>query len=154
MGSEKVILFSPCSVVCPVCVTPEASAEERLNQSNIYISNLPPHLDEKWLRAELSRYGLITSAKLMMKNGVSKVCTYHIFIGNAIFSQGYGFVQFVKPEMAAAAINALHGAYIGDHCISCKLADKDKDRCVQNRPSNNLCLGWVVLQLKACFQLW
>ena len=42
--------------------------------NNVYVSNLLPELGEDWLRKEFGRFGLITSAKLMVKNGISKVC--------------------------------------------------------------------------------
>eukprot|EP00667_Euglena_gracilis_P002100 EG_transcript_2099 len=123
---------------CPLCstepnmkATPEAHSCHRtepqvLNTNNVYVSNLLPELNEAWLRKEFSRFGLITSAKIMMKNGVSK---------------GYGFVQFTEPEMANLAVQTLNGSYVGEHCISCKLADRDKDRGAQNQPSNNLYVG-------------
>lgn len=66
--------------------------------------------------------------------------------------QGYGFVQYTEPEMAQAAVLSLHGSYVGDNCLSCKLADRDKDRGAQNQPSNNLYIGnlptnWGVVEV-------
>lgn len=50
-------------------------------------------------------------------------------------------MQFTEPEMANLAVQTLNGSYVGEHCISCKLADRDKDRGAQNQPSNNLYVG-------------
>lgn len=116
-------------------------SQQQGNSTNVYVSNLLPDLDEHWMRKEFSRFGLITSAKIMMKNGVSK---------------GYGFVQYTEPEMAQAAVLALHGSYVGDNCLSCKLADRDKDRGAQNQPSNNLYIGnlptnWGVVEVSELF---
>ena len=98
---------------------------------NVYVSNLAPELDEKWLRAEFGRFGLISSANVMTKNGVGK---------------GYGFVQFIDPQNAVRALKEMNGSYVGDRCLSLKLADRDKDRGASNQPSNNLYVGNLPVQ--------
>lgn len=61
--------------------------------------------------------------------------------------------------MAHAAVQALNGSYVGEHCISCKLADRDKDRGAQNQPSNNLYIGnlptsWGVGEVSELFGMY
>ena len=43
--------------------------------------------------------------------------------------------------MALSAVQQVNGSYVGEHCISVKLADRDKDRGARNQPSNNLYVG-------------
>eukprot|EP00906_Rhabdomonas_costata_P003506 RCo005343 len=96
--------------------------------TNIYVSNLPPTATDAWLRAEFGKYGLITSTRVMMNHGRTR-------------NKGYGFVQFTEAKMARAAVDHMNGAMLGGSVVGVKLADRDKNRGVCNRPSTNIYVG-------------
>eukprot|EP01004_Peranema_trichophorum_P007139 NODE_592_length_2561_cov_26.201395_g507_i0.p1 GENE.NODE_592_length_2561_cov_26.201395_g507_i0~~NODE_592_length_2561_cov_26.201395_g507_i0.p1 ORF type:complete len:517 (-),score=74.48 NODE_592_length_2561_cov_26.201395_g507_i0:1009-2502(-) len=111
--------------------TPILSSSPTINSShlspNVYVSNLPENADEKWLRTHFSQFGSILSARVM--------------IGEKGQSRGYGFVQFVSPECAAASVNGIHGKVVDGRRLNVKMAHRDKDKGVANQPSTNLYVG-------------
>jgi len=77
----------------------EANKEERRNTYqgvNIYVKNLDDSINDDQLSELFSKYGTITSAKVMTDpNGTN--------------SKGFGFVCFSTPEEATKCIEELHG---------------------------------------------
>lgn len=78
------------------------SKKERGNKyrfTNLYIKNLPDSFGTEKLKELFGKFGKINGHKVAEKEGKSL---------------GFGFVNFEKPEEAAAAIEALNGKEIGD----------------------------------------
>eukprot|EP01001_Neometanema_parovale_P007997 NODE_4279_length_1087_cov_123.566390_g4080_i0.p1 GENE.NODE_4279_length_1087_cov_123.566390_g4080_i0~~NODE_4279_length_1087_cov_123.566390_g4080_i0.p1 ORF type:complete len:335 (+),score=61.66 NODE_4279_length_1087_cov_123.566390_g4080_i0:79-1083(+) len=92
--------------------------------SNVYVRNLAPSVDDAWLRSTFGRFGLITSAKVMT--------TF------AKKSKGYGFVQFTNARSAQLAVSSLSGLTFDGCVMEVKYADREKDRGQVNQPSNNV----------------
>ena len=64
----------------------------------MYIGNLEKEIDDEMLRLHFSKFGTITSPKVMRdKQGVSK---------------GYGFVCFTTPDEASLAVRMMMGKSI------------------------------------------
>ena len=108
---------------------------------NVYVSNLPTGVDDAWLRGEFSRYGLITSAKVMQAYSKKRV---------------YAFVQFTEESTAQAAVEGANGMYVDNYPLVVKHADRDKDKGLPNQPSNNLYVSnipteFTLVQLESLF---
>jgi len=73
-----------------------AGVDEEEDQTNLIVNYLPQHVSEERLREMFSKFGELEHVKLMLDKGTRQ-------------SMGYGFVKYVKPESAAAAIDALNG---------------------------------------------
>jgi len=77
----------------------EANKEERRNTYqgvNVYVKNLDDSITDEQLSELFSKYGTITSAKVMKD-------------ANGTNSKGFGFVCFSTPEEATKCIEELHG---------------------------------------------
>jgi len=70
--------------------------EEEEDQTNLIVNYLPQYVSEEKLKEMFSKFGELEHVKLMLDKVTQA-------------SMGYGFVKYVKPEAAAAAINALNG---------------------------------------------
>jgi len=81
-----------------VSVTAFKSRKERdgngkFKFTNVYVKNLPPHVDENGLRAMFGHFGTITSCMIGLKEGKSG---------------GFGFVNFSTADEAASACEGMH----------------------------------------------
>lgn len=86
----------------------------RYQGMNVYIKYLDDQVDDQRLRDEFSKFGTITSAKVMRdENGKSK---------------GYGFVCFSSPQEAIKAVNDMNGRILSTKAIYVALAQKREDR--------------------------
>ncbi|KAI9310890.1 hypothetical protein BX666DRAFT_2003604 [Dichotomocladium elegans] len=87
----------------------------RYQGMNLYIKNLDDDIDDHRLREEFSRFGTITSAKVMRdeKTGLSK---------------GYGFVCFTVPQEAAMAVQEMNGRMLGSKAAYVAMAQRKEDR--------------------------
>lgn len=85
----------------------------RFQGVNLYIKNLDDSFNDDKLRVEFSKYGEITSAKVMMENGRSK---------------GFGFVCFNSPEQATKAVSEMNGKIVGSKPLYVGLAQRKEDR--------------------------
>ncbi|KAK2101908.1 Polyadenylate-binding protein 1 [Saguinus oedipus] len=76
---------------------------------NLYVENLDDGIDDERLQKEFSPFGTITSAKVMMENGLSK---------------GVGFVCFSSPEEAAKAVTEMNGRIVATKPLCVTLAQR------------------------------
>jgi len=74
----------------------EPEIEEEEDQTNLIVNYLPQYVSEDKLKEMFSKFGELEHVKLMLDKQTQT-------------SMGYGFVKYVKPEAAAAAINAMNG---------------------------------------------
>lgn len=84
---------------------------------NLYIKNLSDDVDDEKLREEFSKFGTITSCKVMRDDkGLSR---------------GFGFVCFTQPEEATKAVTELNGRMLGLKPIYVALAQRKDVRRAQ-----------------------
>jgi polyadenylate-binding protein len=89
---------------------------ERMNKYqgvNLYIKNLDDTIDDERLQKEFSKFGTITSAKIMAENGRSK---------------GFGFVCFSAPDEATKAVTEMNGSIVGSKPLYVALAQRKEER--------------------------
>jgi polyadenylate-binding protein len=94
----------------------EAAKRERRSKYegvNLYIKNLDDRVDDEKLREEFSKFGTITSAKVMKENGRSK---------------GFAFVCFKGPEEATRAVSEMRGKIVGSKPLYVALAQLKDER--------------------------
>ena len=95
----------------------EAEKMERYSKYqgvNLYVKNLEDEVDDERLRKEFSKFGNITSAKVMSDEvGVSK---------------GFGFVCFSSPEEATKAVTEMNGRIIVSKPLYVALAQRKEER--------------------------
>ncbi|XP_058837290.1 polyadenylate-binding protein-like [Topomyia yanbarensis] len=77
---------------------------------NLYIKDMDRSVDENWLHQTFSRYGDITSLKIISKN-----------------SKRYGFVCFSTMEAASEAVAEINGRMVGLRPIHVAFADGRKN---------------------------
>ncbi|CAF1219537.1 unnamed protein product [Rotaria sordida] len=90
--------------------------QERMNKYqgvNLYIKNLDDTIDDERLKKEFSKFGTITSAKVMTENGRSK---------------GFGFVCFSAPDEATKAVTEMNGSIVGSKPLYVALAQRKEER--------------------------
>ncbi|GFO38628.1 polyadenylate-binding protein [Plakobranchus ocellatus] len=83
------------------------------NGCNLYLKNLDLDVDEKMLKEEFSRFGTITSVKVMREGGKSK---------------GFGFVCFSCCEEGIKAINEMDGRILVAKQLYVACAQRKEDR--------------------------
>ncbi|KAM9500865.1 polyadenylate-binding protein 1-like [Clarias gariepinus] len=77
----------------------QAELKRKYGQSlNLFVKNLEASVDDECLRKEFSRFGHIINAKVMMRNGHSRM---------------FGFVHFSSSKDAINAINEMNGRMWG-----------------------------------------
>ena len=79
--------------------------------ANLFVGNLAPEFDEKLLYDTFAAFGPVGSTHL----------TRHPETGN---SRGFGFVSFLTFEAADAAIEAMHGQFLGGRPVAVNFAYK------------------------------
>ena len=95
----------------------EAEKMERYSKYqgvNLYVKNLEDEVDDERLRKEFSKFGNITSAKVM-----------HDEVG---VSKGFGFVCFSSPEEATKAVTEMNGRIIVSKPLYVALAQRKEER--------------------------
>lgn len=81
---------------------------------NLYVKNLDDNIDDEALKNEFSRYGPITSAKVMTDANCR--------------SKGFGFVCFTQPDQAARAVTEMNATIVGSKPLYVALAQRKEDR--------------------------
>ncbi|KAI8065739.1 hypothetical protein BC940DRAFT_303469 [Gongronella butleri] len=82
---------------------------------NLYIKNLSDDVDDDILRAQFSKFGHITSVKVMRDE-------------KTLQSKGFGFVCFSTPAEAKRAVAEMNGKHVGKKTIYVALAQKKEER--------------------------
>lgn len=82
---------------------------------NLYVKNLAEEVNDELLRKEFSKYGQITSAKVMRDETTG-------------LSKGFGFVCFTSPEDATEAVLKMNGFKMHTKEIYVALAQRKEDR--------------------------
>ncbi|RDD36951.1 Embryonic polyadenylate-binding protein [Trichoplax sp. H2] len=86
----------------------------RTQSANLYVKNLDDAIDDARLKEEFSKFGSITSAKVMCdEKGASK---------------GFGFVCFATQEEASKAINEMSGRIIVSKPLYVTFAQRKEER--------------------------
>ncbi|KAK4529923.1 hypothetical protein CCYA_CCYA02G0780 [Cyanidiococcus yangmingshanensis] len=97
----------------------QARAErmQKLQDVNLFVKNLSEDVDENRLREEFSRFGTITSLRIMRdEKGTSK---------------GFGFVAFSHPDEAIKAVTEMNQRIVGQKPIYVALAQRRDQRRAQ-----------------------
>ena len=82
---------------------------------NIYVSNLSFHTSEEDLKDLFSKYGNVTSAKIIMDRTTNR-------------SRGFAFVEMPSEEEGSAAIKGLNGKDVQGRALSVSVAREKEDR--------------------------
>ncbi|MBV9963247.1 MAG: RNA-binding protein [Parafilimonas sp.] len=92
---------------------------------NIYVSNLSFHTSESDLKDLFSKYGTVTSAKIIMDRETNR-------------SRGFAFIEMSSQEEGNKAIEGLNNKEIEGRALSVSLAREKENRSGgRNSFSNN-----------------
>lgn len=82
---------------------------------NIYVSNLSFRLTEDELKNQFSKYGDVSSAKIILDKATNR-------------SRGFGFVEMPSSDEANEAIKDLNGKEIEGRALSVSVAKEREER--------------------------
>jgi len=82
--------------------------------TNVFIKDIDPAITDEELKTAFAEHGTVTSAVIMRKEDGT--------------SLGFGFVNFEEHESADKAVNAMHGAKLGNKNLFCCRAQKKAER--------------------------
>lgn len=86
---------------------------------NIYVSNLSFHTSEEDLKTLFSKYGIVTSAKIIMDRMTNQ-------------SRGFAFVEMSSEDDGNAALKGLNGYEVEGRQLSVSLAREKENRSGSN----------------------
>ena len=95
------------------------SAKDRMEQdvgANLFVGNLDPEVDEKYLYDTFSAFGVVTRTPKVMRDPDTGE------------SRGFGFVSFATFEASDAAIEAMNGQFLSNRPVSVMYAYKKDSR--------------------------
>jgi len=78
-------------------------------ENRLYVGNLSYSMRDESLQQEFSRFGHVSSAKVMMERESGR-------------SKGFGFVEMGSPSEAQAAIQGLNGKEVDGRALTVNLA--------------------------------
>jgi RNA recognition motif-containing protein len=96
---------------------------------NIYVSNISLHTNEDDLKNLFSKFGAVTSAKIIMDRETNK-------------SRGFGFVEMQSAEEGNKAIEGLQGKEIEGRALSVSVAREKENRGGRNSFSRSENKRW------------
>lgn len=82
---------------------------------NIYVSNLSFHTSEEDLKDLFSKYGNVTSAKIIMDKATNR-------------SRGFAFIEMPSEEEGNAALKGLNGKDVEGRPLSVSVAREKENR--------------------------
>ena len=89
--------------------------EMKANFTNIYVKNIEPEVTDEEFRSLFEKFGDVTSASIARETETGK-------------SRGFGFVNFVKHENAASAVDELHNKDFQGQVLYVGRAQKKSER--------------------------
>eukprot|EP00892_Ulva_mutabilis_P010588 jgi/Ulvmu1/7901/UM004_0133.1 len=92
---------------------------------NIYVKNLDPAIDERTLHSAFSKFGQISSVKIVRDSTTNK-------------SRGFGFVSFVKRSSGEHAVSQMQGCQLGGKQLYVALAQPKALRAEQPQSTRSL----------------
>ncbi|KAL0731599.1 hypothetical protein Bca4012_027693 [Brassica carinata] len=87
--------------------------------TNVYVKNLPKEIDDDELKKTFGKYGGISSAVVMKDESGNSKC--------------FGFVNFVRFEDAAVAVEKMNGVSLGEKVLFVGKAQKKSERVEELR---------------------
>jgi cold-inducible RNA-binding protein len=96
---------------------------------NIYVSNISFHTNEDDLKNLFSKFGAVTSAKIIMDRETNE-------------SRGFGFVEMQSAEEGNKAIEGLQGKEIEGRALSVSVAREKENRGGRNSFSRSENKRW------------
>jgi cold-inducible RNA-binding protein len=96
---------------------------------NIYVSNISFHTSEDDLKNLFSKFGAVTSAKIIMDRETNE-------------SRGFGFVEMQSAEEGNKAIEGLQGKEIEGRALSVSVAREKENRGGRNSFSRSENKRW------------
>ena len=87
---------------------------------NIYVSNLSFHTSEADLNSLFSKFGTVTSSKIIMNRETNR-------------SRGFGFIEMPSEEEGNAALSALNNKEIEGRALFVSVAKQKEKRSGNNR---------------------
>jgi polyadenylate-binding protein len=97
----------------------KAERQKKYAGVNLYVKNLADNVDKERLIAEFSKYGQITSARVMADDS------------DPSKSRGFGFVCFATPEEATKAVTEMNGKMVEGKPLYVALAQRKEVRRAQ-----------------------
>ena len=88
---------------------------QEVNNSKVYVGNLPYGVNEEQLREMCAEFGEIKYVKVIVDRRTNR-------------SKGFGFVEFDSAEAAQACIDALHGTAMEDRELTVNIARPPQPR--------------------------
>jgi cold-inducible RNA-binding protein len=96
---------------------------------NIYVSNISFHTNEDDLKNLFSKFGAVTSAKIIMDRETNE-------------SRGFGFIEMQSAEEENKAIEGLNGKEIEGRALSVSVAREKENRGGRNSFSRSENKRW------------
>jgi len=96
--------------------------------TNVYIKNFGDDLTEEKLKEMFSKYGKITSHKVVRDDKGMPVEEGEILVDDSGKTKGFGFVSFEESESAEKAVEELNGSDIGGKTLYVGRAQKKAER--------------------------